>query len=131
MGEPLVEPAQQQPSPRLHGSCPQARALVAARRLYGEAEAAEAVRMRLDYDRLPPEVLCDGGMIELTKLYSGETGDYCQPRPATAILLPSFAGTPRRRRPADALNQALVLSQTCIVICELKWAMVAKLAAKL
>ena len=68
----------------------EAQALEAAKEFYGDRQTAHAIRMALDYDQLPPEVLCDEGLPELAELHSRTTGERWQPRPAAEIPLHVF-----------------------------------------
>ena len=65
-------------------------ALDAARTLYGEDKAAEAVRMGLEFDRLPPEVL-DSAIQTMAEQHSDTTGETWEALPDTEIPLNVFA----------------------------------------
>ncbi len=66
-------------------------AMHAARRLYGDEEATEAVRMALTYNQLPPETMYDEGLPALAELHSEQTSEAWEPLPAQEIPMQTFA----------------------------------------
>ena len=65
-------------------------ALDAARTLYSADKAAEAVRMGLEFDRLPPEVL-NSAIQAMAAQHSKATGETWEARPDSEIPLNVFA----------------------------------------
>lgn len=65
-------------------------ALAIAERLYGPAQAAAAIRMSLEFDRLPPELL-ERVVSDLAEDYSAETGEHWTARADVDIPLAAFA----------------------------------------
>ena len=65
-------------------------ALDAAHTLYGKDKAAEAIRMGLEFDRLPPELL-DSAIQTMAEKYSETTGETWEALPDAEIPLNVFA----------------------------------------
>lgn len=77
---------------KVHIKCfaTEAEAMATATGLFGEDKASRALRMALEYDRVPPDYIDEQGMEDLAEDHSHETGETWQARDVADIPLPVF-----------------------------------------